>query len=149
MSTILETVEVAAPVPVVYEQWTRFEDFPEFMEGIEQVSRIDARHLHWVAEVAGVEREWDAEITEERPDERIAWRSTVGARNAHDVTFQRLDASATRVVLRLELDANGVIDASGDPLGRARRRAAEDLDRFRELLEERTHVLGSWAPVGR
>src|SRR3954470_24203820 len=98
MSTIEESVDVAVPVREVYNAWTQFEDFPSFMEGVTAIKQIDDTHLHWNAEIAGITREWDAEVTEQHPDERVAWKSTTGTQNAGVVTFHRLDDQNTRVM---------------------------------------------------
>ena len=104
MSTVTESIDVDIPVSTAYNQWTQFETFPQFMEGVESVSQLDDTHLRWKASIAGVEREWDAEITEQRPDERIAWASTSGTRNAGVVTFHRLDDARSRVMLQLDVE---------------------------------------------
>src|SRR5204863_4580997 len=101
MSTIEESIEVRVPLTTAYNQWTQFEEFPQFMEGVESVRQLDDTHLHWVAEIAGARREWDAEITEQIPDERIAWRSTSGTTNAGVVTFHHIDPSSSKVMLQL------------------------------------------------
>ena len=101
MTTIEQSVDVAVPLRTAYDQWTQFEEFPRFMEGVESVTQLDDRHLHWVASFGGATREWDAEITEQIPDERVAWRSREGVRNAGVVTFHRLDLDTTRVMLHL------------------------------------------------
>jgi uncharacterized membrane protein len=107
MTTIERSIEVDVPISVAYDQWTQFEDFPHFMEGVEQVRQLDDTHLHWEAEIAGVRREWDAEITEQRPDTCVAWRSLDGTRNAGTVTFAPLDADRTAVVLQLDIEPEG------------------------------------------
>jgi uncharacterized membrane protein len=144
MATIEQSVEVGRPIHTVYNQWTQFEDFPRFMEGVEEVRQLDDTHLHWVAEIAGQRREWDAEITEQRPDERIAWTSREGAQNAGAVTFHRLDDERTKVMLQLEFDPEGLIEQVGDRLGFVSRRAAGDLERFREFIEARGAETGAW-----
>jgi uncharacterized membrane protein len=150
MSTIEESVEINVPVRTAYDQWTQFEEFPRFMEGVESVRQVDDTHLHWVAEVAGQRREWDAEITEQHPDERIAWTSTSGQRNAGVVTFHRLDDDRTKVMLQLDHEPEGLVDKAGDALGFVKRRAKGDLERFRELIESRGSESGAWrGEVGR
>jgi uncharacterized membrane protein len=144
MSTIEESVELDVPVRTAYNQWTQFEDFPRFMEGVETVQQLDDTHLHWVAEIAGVRREWDAEITEQLPDDRIAWRSTDGTGNAGVVTFHHLDTSRSKVMLQLEFEPEGFAETVGDALGFVRRRAAGDLERFKGLIEERGRESGAW-----
>jgi uncharacterized membrane protein len=144
MSSIEESVEIEVPVRTAYDQWTQFEEFPRFMEGVESVRQVDDTHLHWVAEIAGQRREWDAEITEQHPDERIAWTSTSGQRNAGVVTFHRVSDDRTKVMLQIDHDPDGLVDKAGDALGFARRRAKGDLTRFKEMIEERGAATGGW-----
>jgi uncharacterized membrane protein len=144
VSTIEESVEIDVPIHTAYNQWTQFEEFPSFMEGVKRVEQLSDTKLHWVAEVAGVTREWDAEITEQRPDERVAWTSTTGTANAGVVTFHRLDEGHTKVMLQLEVDPKGMTEKTGDALGFIRRRASGDLERFKELIESRGHESGAW-----
>jgi uncharacterized membrane protein len=144
MSTIERSIEVEVPVRTAYNQWTQFEEFPRFMEGVESVRQSDDRHLHWVAEIGGVRREWDAEITEQHPDERVAWRATSGTQNAGAVTFHRLDADRTKIMLQLEVDPEGFVEQAGDRLGFVSRRAASDLERFKEYIEGRGRESGAW-----
>src|SRR5688572_27049162 len=117
MSTIQESVDVEVPVRTAYDQWTQFEDFPRFMEGVESVTQLDDTHLRWVAEIGGVRREWQAQIDEQHPDERVAWHATDGATNAGAVTFHRLDERTTRVMLQLDFDPDGMVETVGDKLG--------------------------------
>jgi len=144
MSTIERSIEIEVPVRTAYNQWTQFEEFPRFMEGVESVRQSDDRHLHWVAEIGGVRREWDAEITEQHPDERVAWRATTGTKNAGVVTFHRLDTNRTKVMLQLEVDPEGFVEQAGDRLGFVSRRAASDLERFKEYIEARGQETGAW-----
>ncbi|MFN2642633.1 MAG: SRPBCC family protein [Actinomycetota bacterium] len=144
LSTIEESIDVEVPVRAAYNQWTQFEDFPNFMEGVESVQQLDDKRLHWVAEVAGLRREWDAEITEQRPDERIAWTSREGAKNAGVVTFHHLDPQRTRVMLQMEYEPEGVADKIGDTLGFLTRRVEGDLQRFKDFIESRGSETGAW-----
>ena len=144
MSTIDEAVEVAVPVRTAYNQWTQFETFPEFMEGVESVTQTDDTHLHWVANIAGVRREWDAEITEQHPDERVAWRATDGTENAGVVTFHKLDNEHTRVMLQLSFEPEGFTEKAGDVLGVVKMRAKGDMKRFSEFIENRGGATGAW-----
>ena len=144
MATIEESVDVQVPVRTAYNQWTQFEEFPRFMEGVESVTQVDDTHLRWVAEIAGVSREWDAEITEQHPDQRVAWRATTGSENAGVVTFHRLDDSTTRVMLQLEFEPDGIVEQAGDKLGCVKRRAVGDLERFKGFIEERGRETGGW-----
>jgi uncharacterized membrane protein len=91
VSTIEQSIDIDVPVRTAYNQWTQFEEFPSFMEGVESITQVDDTHLKWVAEIAGVRREWDAEITEQTPDQRIAWKATAGTTNAGVVTFHRVE----------------------------------------------------------
>ena len=144
MSTIEESIDIDVPVRTAYDQWTQFEEFPSFMEGVESVTQLDDTHLHWVAEIAGARREWDAVITEQHPDLRIAWQATSGTKNAGVVTFHRLDESKTRVMLQLEVDPEGFVEGVGYALGFVRRRAMGDLERFKDLIERRGAASGGW-----
>lgn len=144
MSVIEESIEIACPVQVVYNQWTQFEEFPRFMEGVDQVIQLDDERLHWKATIAGQEREWDARIVEQQPDTRIAWRSEDGTANAGAVTFHKLSEGRSKVMLQLDFDPDGVVEAAGDALGFVRRRAAGDLERFKAFIEERGVETGAW-----
>jgi uncharacterized membrane protein len=134
MGTVEQSVEVGAPVTAVYDRWTRFEDFPRFMESIEDLTQLDETHLRWRMRIDGEAREFDAEITEQRPYERIAWRSMTGAGHTGTVTFERVDASATRIVMRLELEPEGRFERAADASVHARLLQG-DLRRFKALLE--------------
>ena len=144
MARIEESIEVNVPLSTAYNQWTQFEEFPEFMEGVEKVIQTDDETLHWAAEIAGVRREWDAKITEQRPDERVAWTSIDGARNAGVVTFHRIDDNVTKVMLQLEFDPEGFGEKAADALGLVERRVKGDLERFKELIESRGRESGGW-----
>jgi uncharacterized membrane protein len=142
--TIETSIDVHVPVRTAYDQWTQFEQFPNFMEGVESVTQIDDTHLHWVGEIGGVRREWDAVISEQHPDERIAWTSTSGTPNAGVVTFHHIDDSTTRVMLQLDVDPQGFLETVGDALGFIKRRAAGDLERFKEMIEALGTETGAW-----
>jgi uncharacterized membrane protein len=144
VALVEESVEVSCPIRKVYNQWTQFEEFPRFMEGVEKVRQVDDTHLHWIAEVAGQRREWDAEITEQRPDERVAWTSREGAHTSGVVTFHRLDDEHTRVMLQMEFDPEGLVETAGDKLGIVTRQVDRDLERFRDFIETRGQETGSW-----
>lgn len=144
MSKILESVDVDVPVRVAYDQWTQFEAFPQFMDGVTSVRQLTDTTLEWIADVAGVEKRWRAEITEQTPDQRIAWRATDGAENAGVVTFHRLDDHKARVTLQLDVDPEGPVESVGDALGFVKRRAAGDLERFKAFIEERGGPTGAW-----
>ena len=144
MSTVVESVDVAVPVRTAYNQWTQFEEFPRFMEGVEEIRQLDDRHLHWVAEFGGSRHEWDAEITEQIPDDRIAWRARSGAANAGVVTFHRITDGRTRIMLQLEYEPEGLVEKAGDAVGIVSHRVEGDLLRFKEFIEQRGRETGAW-----
>ena len=144
MSTVEKSVDVNVPVSTAYNQWTQFEEFPRFMEGVKSVTQTDDTHLHWVAEIGGKEKEWDAEISEQTPDQRIAWHSTSGAQNAGVVTFHRLDDNTTRVTLQMDVDPEGIVENVGDFLGVLDGRVEGDMERFKEFIESRGAETGAW-----
>jgi uncharacterized membrane protein len=135
MSKFEESITVAVPVRVAYDQWTQFEDFPKFMDGVERVKQIDDRTLRWTASVAGRTKEWEAEIVDQTPDRRIAWKSTDGAENAGAVLFNPTGPDRTEITLRLDAEPEGAVESAGDALGFLRRRVHGDLERFKEHVE--------------
>jgi uncharacterized membrane protein len=120
---------VNVPVRVAYDQWTQFETFPQFMEGVERIDQVTDTRTHWVTKIGGVEREFDADITEQHPDERVAWRSTTGPDQAGVVTFHRLSDDTTRVTVQMDYDPEGLVENVGDKLGIVKRRVTGDLER--------------------
>lgn len=144
MKTIQETVDVVVPVRTAYDQWTQFESFPSFMSGVERVSQLTDTKTHWQTNVMGVRREFDAEITEQHPDERIAWRTVDGPSHAGVVTFHRLDDRRTRVTLQLEFDPEGLTEEVGSALGVVDRQSKGDLQRFKEFIEAEGTATGAW-----
>ena len=144
MSKIEESIQVSVPVRTAYDQWTQFEEFPQFMEGVEEIRQIDDTHVHWKAQIAGRTKEWDAEITEQTPDQRVAWQATDGAENAGVVTFHKLDDGLTQVMVQMDYQTDGPVEAAGDALGVAKRRVKGDLERFKELIESRGQASGAW-----
>ena len=144
MASLSKSIEVNVPVRTAYNQWTQFESFPHFMEGVKSVQQMDNKRLHWVAEVAGKEKQWDAVITDQTPDQKIAWKSTSGAQNDGIVTFQPLGADKTRVNLQLDYDPEGVIEETGNKLGFVSRRIEGDLERFKKFIESRGQETGAW-----
>lgn len=145
MSTVEKTIDVDVPVRSAYDQWTQFEEFPHFMEGVEEVRQVDDRHCHWRTKVAGVRREFDTEIVDQLPDERVAWRTVGGeVRQKGVVTFQRLDEDHTRVRLAMEVEPEGVVEKTGDALGILDLRVKGDLKRFKGFIEERGQATGGW-----
>ena len=144
MTTIEESIEVKVPLRTAYDQWTQFEEFPRFMDGVEEMRQLDDTHLHWVAELGGSRHEWDAVITEQHPDERVAWRNTDGKDNAGVVTFHRLDDVRSRVMVQIDFVPEGIKEKLGSALGAPDRRVQGDLERFKELIESRGRESGSW-----
>jgi uncharacterized membrane protein len=144
MANAVKYVEVAVPATVAYNQWTQFEEFPRFMEGVEQVRQLDDQHLHWRAKVGGKVEEWDARITEQVPDERIAWTSITGAKNAGVVTFHKLADDKSRVTLQMDYEPETVTENVGSALGVVGRRIEGDLHRFKEFVESRGEETGAW-----
>lgn len=144
MSIVEKAIEVRVPVHVAYNQWTQFEEFPKFMDGVMEVKQLDDKRLHWRAKVGGKEKEWDAVITEQEPDLRIAWRETEGAKNSGAVTFHRLSDNATRIMVQMGYDPEGFVENVGDMLGVMSSRLAKDLNRFKEFIEERGAETGAW-----
>jgi uncharacterized membrane protein len=120
-----------------------FEEFPQFMDGVEEVRQLDPTHLHWVASVGGHTKEWEAEVTEQRPDERVAWRSTDGKSNAGVVTFHRLDDATTRVTVQMDFEAEGIVEKAGSAIGAPDRRVKGDLERYKKLIESRGEETGA------
>jgi len=144
MSTIEQSIDVEVPVRAAYDQWTQFEEFPRFMEGVESVRQTDDTHTHWRTKVAGREKEFDAVITEQRPDERVAWTSQAGPEHGGVVTFHKLGAGKTRVMLQMEVEPEGAVEKAGDALGLLKRRVKGDLERFKDLVEHRGTPSGGW-----
>lgn len=145
MSKVEQTIDVDVPVRNVYNQWTQFEDFPNFMEGVEDVRQTDDRHCHWSTKVGGVRREFDTEIVDQLPDERIAWRTVGGdVQQMGVVTFQSLDPEHTRVRLAMDVEPQGITEKAGDALGILDRRVKGDLKRFKGFIEEHGHETGQW-----
>jgi uncharacterized membrane protein len=144
METIEQSIEVGVPVSTAYNQWTQFEDFPQFMDGIDEVRQIDDTRLHWRASFGGSEHEWDAEITEQRPDERIAWTNVDGKENAGVVTFHHVDDNTTRVMVQLDYLPEGLKEKAAEVLGAPERKVKADLERFKEMIESRGEASGAW-----
>jgi uncharacterized membrane protein len=132
------------PVATAYNQWTQFEEFPKFMDGVKEVRQLDDTHLHWVAEIGGHREEWDAEITEQKPDERIAWKATGGKENAGVVTFHRLSDESSKIMLQLDWESEGLVEKLGAALGQDDRKVEGDLERFKALIEQRSSESGAW-----
>jgi len=144
MATIEKSIDVNVPARVAYNQWTQFEEFPRFMEGVQEVRQVDDTRLDWVADVGGKKKEWEARITEQVPDQRIAWRSQSGDANGGVVTFHKLDDSRSRIMLQLEYEPEGIVESVGDKLGFMTRRVQGDLERFKKFIEARGEETGAW-----
>ena len=143
-STIEEAIEVNVPLRTAYDQWTQFEQFPRFMASVEEVKQLDDTHLHWRAIVAGKTKEWDAEITEQIPDQRIAWRSTGGVSNAGVVTFHRIGDNRTRVMLQMDYQPQTLLERAGNAVGAVKLTAKGNLKRFKQIVEQRGAETGGW-----
>ena len=154
MSRVEQSIEIDVPVRTAYNQWTQFEEFPTFMEGVESVTQLDDTHLRWVAEIGGKTQEWKAEITEQHPDERVAWRAVDGKSNAGVVTFHRLEDQRCKVMVQLDFETEGIVETVGSAIGADDRRVKGDLERFKEMIESRGTETGAWRgdveqPTGR
>ena len=143
-TNVLDSIDVDVPVSTAYNQWTQFESFPKFMEGVERIEQTGPTTTHWVTKIAGVQREFDAEITEQHPDERVAWTTTNGTHQSGVVTFHRISDQTTRVTLQLDHDPQGVVEVVGDALGIVQRRVKGDLAKFKSYIEARGHEDGAW-----
>ena len=141
---VQKSITVDVPVSMAYNQWTQFEEFPEFMGGVQQVEQLNDTRLRWVAEIAGVKREWYAEILEQRQDEKVAWAASEGATNAGAVTFAPNGAGRTLVTLDLEYEPEGLVEKAGDALNIIERQAESDLEKFKTFIESRGHETGAW-----
>jgi uncharacterized membrane protein len=144
MPTVEQSIDVKVPLSTAYNQWTQFEEFPRFMEGVESVTQLSDDKLHWVATIGGELREWDAQIVEQKPDQRIAWRSTTGTGNAGVVTFHHIDANTTRVMLQLEMYPQDWKKKVADFTGLVKKQAKKDLERFTEYIESCGTETGAW-----
>ncbi|MFB8242967.1 SRPBCC family protein [Kitasatospora purpeofusca] len=145
MNMVKESVDVDVPLHAAYNQWTLFEEFPRFMEGVEAVTQVDERHNHWRTSVGGVSREFDTEIVDQLPDERIAWRTVDGeVRQKGVVTFRSIDDTHTRVSLAMDFQPEGLVERAGSAMGMVDRRVKGDLRRFKEFMEERGRAEGGW-----
>jgi uncharacterized membrane protein len=144
MERIKKSIEVDRPLSHVYNQWTQFEEFPRFMEGVKEVRQLDDQRLHWRADIGGKEKEWTAKIIEQIPDDRIAWRSESGEYTSGQVDFAKLGTDRTRVALEISYDPKGFIENIGDAVGVVSRRVENDLEHFKEFIENRGQETGAW-----
>ena len=145
MGQIIESIDVDVPVTTAYNQWTQFESFPHFLDEVEQITQIDDTHQHWKVKVGGAEREFDTEITEQHPDERVAWKSVGGdTKHAGVVTFHRLGDEDTRVTVQLDWEPEGIVEKVGAAVGVDNLQVKADTKRFKEYIEERGGESGAW-----
>ncbi len=144
MSTVEQSIEVAVPVTTAYNQWTQFESFPQFMSGVERIEQTGDTMTHWVTKVNGVSREFDAKITEQLPDERVAWTSVDGPKQSGVVTFHRISDDRTKVMVQMDVEPEGIVETAADHLGFVSRQVKGDLGRFKEFIEERGAESGGW-----
>jgi uncharacterized membrane protein len=144
MARVEQSIDVNVPVTTAYNQWTQFEDFPRFMDGVESVKQIDDTHLHWVAEIGGNREEWDAEITHQEPDRKVAWRALDGHFNSGTVIFEQLGDNQARINVVIEHETEGLTETLGSALGADSRQVKGDLERFKEFVESRGTETGAW-----
>jgi uncharacterized membrane protein len=144
MPSVTKSIDVSVPVRTAYNQWTQFESFPHFMGGVESITQIDDTHSHWVTKIGGVTREFDTEITEQHPDERVAWKSTDGTSHAGVVTFHRLGEGQSRVTVQIDWETEGVVEKAGALVGVDDHQVKADLERFKEYIESRGQEEGGW-----
>ena len=144
MAQVIEAIDVDVPVDTAYNQWTQFESFPKFLSFVESIEQIDDTHNHWTVRIGGVERQFDAEITEQHPDERVAWKSTDGTTNAGVVTFHKLSDSTSRVAVQIDWKPEGAVEKVGDVLGFDERSVKKDLQHFKEFIEQSAGETGAW-----
>jgi uncharacterized membrane protein len=144
MSTVTESVDVQVPVTTAYNQWTQFESFPQFMGGVQEVRQLDDTHTHWVTKMGGVTREFDATITEQHPDERVAWKSENGPKQAGVVTFHKLDDNRTRITAQMDFEPEGIAEKAADKVGMIEGRVKDDMERFKQFIEGKGQETGAW-----
>ncbi|MDX6294483.1 MAG: hypothetical protein QOH50_3558 [Kribbellaceae bacterium] len=144
MSTVTESVDVQVPVTTAYNQWTQFESFPQFMGGVQEVRQLDDTHTHWITKMGGVKREFDATITEQHPDERVAWKSENGPKQAGVVTFHKLDDNRTRVTAQMDFEPEGIAEKAADKIGMIEGRVKDDMERFKQFIEGKGQETGAW-----
>ena len=146
MPKIDDSIEAQVPIQQAYDQWTQFEDFPKFMEGIQSVQQLDDTHVHWVAEIRGETREWTTEITEQQPDERVAWKTIDGqVKNDGSVSFEQIAERQTRVNVQMDVEGESTAEnVAGDLLGVVERQVHGDLERFKQLIENRDVATGAY-----
>ena len=144
MASFERSIEINVPVRTAYNQWTQFEEFQQFMDGVEEVRQLDDTRLHWKASIAGNEEEWNAMITDQVPDQHVAWRSTSGSENAGVIRFQPLSPNQTKMTAVIDYDPEGIVENVGEKLGLVGRRVEGDLERFKSFIEGRGAETGGW-----
>jgi uncharacterized membrane protein len=144
MTRVQHTIDVNVPVRTAYDQWTQFEDFPQFMDNVKSVKQLDDRRLHWVAEIGGRQTEWDAEIVDQVPDQRVSWRSTAGTPNDGTVTFEPTAPDKTKVTVAIEAEPTDPLEKAGAAIGMLDRQVEGDLERFKKFIESRGGETGAW-----
>ena len=144
MSTVEQSIDIDVPVRVAYDQWTQFESFPQFMEGVDRIDQVSDTMTHWVTSIGGVSREFDAKITEQHPDERVAWTSVEEPHQAGVVTFHRLSPDTTKVMVQMDFEPEGLVETVGDKLGVVKHRVKGDLERFKDFIESSGSETGQW-----
>jgi uncharacterized membrane protein len=146
MPKIEDSIEVEVPVQQAYNQWTQFEEFPKFMEGIQSVQQLDDTHVQWIAEIRGERRQWTTEITEQQPGEKIAWKTIAGeVKNDGVVTFEQVGDRQTRVNVQMDVESESTVEnVAGDLLGIVKGQVHGDLERFKQLIENRNQETGAW-----
>jgi uncharacterized membrane protein len=144
MAEVKETIEVNVPVSTAYNQWTQFEEFPQFMENVESVMQLDDTHLRWVAEIGSNREEWKAEITHQEPDRVVAWRSIEGRENSGRVEFEPLGPDRTKIDVTMTWEPEGLVEATADKIGVSDRAVKVDLERFKEVIQSRGAATGAW-----
>ena len=145
MANVEKSIDVDVPIRVAYDQWTQFESFPEFMDGVESITQTGDRQTHWVTKIGGVEREFDAEITEQHPDERVAWKSTSGdTHHAGVVTFHKITDTTTRIMIQLDWEPQGIVEKVGAVVGVDDHQISADAKRFKAFIESRGTETGAW-----
>jgi uncharacterized membrane protein len=143
---VQDSIQVEVPVQQAYNQWTQFEEFPKFMNGIQSVQQLDETHVEWVAEIRGESRQWTTEITEQQPDEKVAWKTISGeVKNDGVVTFEQVGDNQTRVNVEMEVESESTTEnVAGDLLGVVKDQVHGDLERFKQLIENRDKETGAW-----
>jgi uncharacterized membrane protein len=144
MAEVHESIEVNVPVSTAYNQWTQFEEFPQFMENVESVTQIDDTHLRWVAEIAGKRNEWEAEIVRQEPDRVVAWKSVDGKGTSGEVNFEPLGSDRTKIDVTISWEPEGMLESLGEKVGADTMGVKKDLQNFKELIERRGAETGAW-----